>query len=104
MFIIEAEENKCVVPLERLSDQMIKSFQPSRKMPEIDPYSSLEEVFSDNSEPQLDAPEEKPMKRDVAKYNMRERKKKTLRHSDKPLRSNQNSNRLLKIVYSKFGQ
>ena len=31
MFIIEAEENKCVVPLERLSDQMIKTFQPSRK-------------------------------------------------------------------------
>ena len=99
MFIIEAEENKCVVPLEQLSDQMIKSFQLSRKMPEIDPYSNLEEVFSDNSErePKLDLPEEKPMKRDVAKYNMCERKKKTLRHSDKPLRGNRTQ-----IDYSKL--
>ena len=99
MFINEAQENECVVPLKRLSDQMIKSFQPSRQSPEIDPYSSLEEVFSGDSDREsiLNLPDEKHMKSDVAKYNMREWKRLTPRYSNKPLRSNRTQ-----IDYSKL--
>ena len=99
MFVIEAEENKCVVPLERLSDKMIKSFQPSSKTSEIDPYSSLDEVSLDDSEKELALKllEQKPMKRGATKYDMRERKKTTMRHSEKPLRSNRTQ-----IDYSKL--
>ena len=88
MFITEAENNKCVVPLERLSDRMIKTFQPSRRTPEIDPYSSLEDVGSDISEKPDAQPTPEPIKWKSVQYFMRERKRKITRHSTKPLRTN----------------
>ena len=76
---------------------MIKMFQPSRKTPEIDAYSSLDEVFSDISEQQSVPPAEEPVKKASVQYNMRERKRKIIRHSTKPLRSNRTQTDYSKI-------
>ena len=38
------------VPAEKLHDTVIKTFQPSKKSAEIDPYSSLEEIFSNTDD------------------------------------------------------
>ena len=51
LFTNQAKQNKCFVPVERMSSKFIKSFQPSQKSPEIDPYSSLEDIGMDKNAP-----------------------------------------------------
>ena len=46
MFCQHAKKNKCFVLVQKLTEDVIHSFQPRSKSPEIDPYSSIEEVFS----------------------------------------------------------
>ena len=66
MFENRAKQNKCYVPIARMSNKMIRTFQPSKKSPEIDPYSSLKDV-GDSEDKSSNEPE--PESR---KYNMRE--------------------------------
>ena len=93
MWIKDARNRKCVISLKRMSRDEIYNMQPA---PEIDPYSSLEEVFSSDNqdpdpvkfEPIITDNEEKIIGSIVIKneYYMRPRKEKNTRVSTRPKR------------------
>ena len=93
MWINDARNRKCVISLKRMSRDEIYNMQPA---PEIDPYSSLEEVFSSDNqdtdpvklEPTYTDTEEKIIGSIVIKneYYMRPRKEKNTRVSTRPKR------------------
>ena len=84
LFTTKAKQNKCFVPVERMSSKFIKSFQPLQRSPEIDPYSSLEDTGNDENVTPVpsDTLDIKPKV-----YNMQERKTKRIRYSTKPERA-----------------
>ena len=92
LFKQSAMSNKCFVPVERLTDDIICAHQPSRRPPSIDPYSSLEDIGSgkDNTTPTSDSNKNKDTNEQKTCYYMWTRKSKTIRHSAKPLRENRN--------------
>ena len=56
MFKQSAKSNRCFVPINRLTEDIIYVHQPSRRPPSIDPYSSLEDIgdTEDNITPNSD--------------------------------------------------
>ena len=86
MFCQHVKKNKCFVPLQKLTEDVICSFQPRSKSPEINPYSSIEEVFSssdkNNTSSEESVVDSKP------KYNMRARIIKCEHYSTKSLWEN----------------
>ena len=85
LFTNQAKQNKCFVLVEWMSPKFIRSFQPSQKSPEIDPYSSLKDIGTDQENVVPVLSETADVKPKV--YNMRNRKIKRIRHSTKPERA-----------------
>ena len=92
MFVKAAQKNKCYVPLEKLQEDLMLAFQPSKCPPSIDPYSSLEDVGSTDHDsdvaklsPTRNEEQTVNTKTGTSNYCMHERKLKRTRHSDKPM-------------------
>ena len=88
MFCEQAKKNKCFVPVQKLTDDVICSFLPKDTSLEIDPYSSIEEVFSTSEKNYTSSKESAAEKK--PKYNMQTRKLKREWYFTKSLRKNCN--------------
>ena len=87
MFKDTAKHNKCYVPINKLTPDLLYVHQPSKQSPSIDPYSNLEDIGDSHSETH-DVPTNQTAEEPWKTYNLRTRRNITTRHSDKPLCSN----------------
>ena len=80
LFKQSVRSNKCFLPVERLTDDIICAHQPSRRPPSIDPYSSLEDICSgeNNTTPTSDSDKNKDTNEQKMCYYMWTRKSKTI--------------------------